>query len=205
MLLPTLLMLFIKDNIFISIDGLKFAPQWFDIVDASVLVLTLPLLSKVISLLKEKYEIEFPTWSFFFVGVTFLGMGSIVIFGSIGDYSLLTASSTVLLTLLALYITLQSLGELFIGPEGYGLPVKFTPVKIRGFATGAWISTLGVASLISSIISDHVIGNSKTVTRISILHAFHHIFFTIIIVLFIITFVGITFDRKKLANIPVKL
>ncbi len=188
MLLPTVIMLFIKDNIHATVYGVQLAPQWFDLIDSIVLVLTPPLLAKLLSIAKEKYNYSPPTSVLFGLGLLFLAFASLII----------TDSSLPLIAIVSLYILLQSLGELFIGPEGYCLPGKLAPKGIREFTTGAWVSTLGIASLIATILSDHILENKHTVTLSTISHTYHTIFWVITTLCCITFLFGFRLDKKTL-------
>lgn len=149
MLTPTSLMLFVQDNVQTQYGAIKIPPQWLDIIDALVLVLFTPFLAKTLSKLKTNYNYEVKTARMFQFGflIYIAGIGILL-------YAMYHYQAPISILWVASYMMMQAFAEGLIGPGGYALMGDLLPKKMRSFATGLWMMTLGIAGLIASSISN---------------------------------------------------
>ncbi len=171
MLTPTSLMNMIKDYVQTQLSHHQVAPQWLNNVDAIVLIVGGALFAKLVAYLKEKFNYQIPTHTLFFLGALCVAVAAFQFNHSIKFY----LDAKMPLVFVVSYLGFLSLGELFLGPEGYALPAKFAPESMRGLLTGCWISTLGFASLISTLISDHMFNKRDNLSLSRYADVYHNI------------------------------
>lgn len=154
MMLPTILLLYVKDNVTTKIFGVVFSPQWLDLIDSITVIVSTSALVHLYGLLKHRYAILLPTSVVFMLGFLVLS----------GACAIVGFSHWSPLILVASYIVLQSVAESFIGPEGQALSGRLVPKAFQGVTTGAWQSTLGIACLVSSAVTSHVMVHHNEIT-----------------------------------------
>ncbi len=87
-------------------------------------------------------------------------------------------------------MAIQAFAEGLVGPSGYALMGDLLPEKMRSFATGLWMMTLGIAGLIGSSISNiafESILKNKHYGIDSYLHVFSFIFVCGLVVFLVIS------------------
>lgn len=144
-LAPMALIVFIKYQVDLKIFGIYIAPQWVQNINTLVIILGTAFLgwkSKVFS--SRSITIQFSA------GLVCMGLGT----GALALGIFLTVSpDKVGLFWVVLSYTLQSIGELLIGPIGYALIGRLIPESYHSIMMGVWITVLGIASIISSRLS----------------------------------------------------
>ncbi len=136
----------------LMIGTLPIAPQWIEIIDSAVIIFGSPLLALAFKALQDNYKLKVPTSILFGLAFIILTFACFIM----SHHAHFLSANTLPLYLFIIYIGLLALAEVFIGPEGYNLPRALSASDIRGIATGAWVSSLGVASLISSYLGDRI-------------------------------------------------
>jgi len=195
MLTPTSLMLFIQDYVQDKYQLITIPPQWLNIVDAFVLVIFTPILAAVIKSLKTKHDYVFPTRCSFQLGFFIYLIGITLLLIATHVYQ---AEKINVIWIIA-YMAIQALAEAFIGPGGYALIGDIIPHRIKGIATGMWIMTLGIASLIASGISN--LAFEKVIKqKYSGIESYQEIFL-IVTILALMALVYVTLIQKKLKKV----
>jgi len=181
-LAPMALMIFIKYYVNLNILGYSIAPQWIQNINTLVIIGgTLYLGSKASRKAITIQEIV----KQFSVGLFLLGTGFFVL--GMGIY--LVHSDKVALSWIVLSYVLQSFGELLIGPISYALIGRLVPRSYQSIMMGIWITLLGVASSISSLLSN-MLPYSATKIHLELTSYIH---FFAVISFFVIAFSSIVY------------
>lgn len=164
LLTPVMLMYFIKDWVILDWHGFHLQPQWFDSLDPILIVAFAPGLAYLLTKLRTKYKIEIPTYILFG-----LAIASITIATAFLAHTIPTNTITEKLPawIIFFYIGTLAIGELLITPEGYTLPGKYAPKKLRGLLTGAWMSSLGISSLLASTVANYIYQSNNDIEKIT--------------------------------------
>ncbi len=172
-LAPMALMVFIKNNVALNMFSINIAPQWVQNINTFIIILgTMILGSKSAKKPVNTWKIakQF-SLSLLLMGLGFIALVLGIIFHSEqGKVSLIWITSS--------YI-LQSLGELLIGPIGYALVGRLIPKLHHSFMMGIWVTLLGVAGAISSMLSALVPYSTSSVLS---LPYYQHFFISISII-----------------------
>jgi len=195
MLTPTALMQIIKDNVDLHVFHLTLAPQWLDLVESIIIVIFTPLLAKVLKQFSARYKKEVRSYLLFVIGLCCLLLGLMVFSNNMLTTHHLVNKIPVLVVLA--YLSLLSFGEVFIGPEGYTLPDKLMPAGLKKLATGAWVSTLGVASLISSVLDDQVVNAHHQFSIALVKLLLNKLTISALIVILLLLFIGYKIEKSS--------
>ncbi len=189
LLTPIIIMFLISDwvnlNWYITIQ-----PQWLDIIDPLIIILMSPLLVYFFNALKNKFSIILPTYLLFFIAIILTAIATFLLSTYIQPEHKISP------LVIILYISILALAELFIGPEGYSLPVKLSPPSIRGTITGIWVSGMCVSSLISSLIAKYILNSGHGIHKLEVYkNTFSTISLTTIILGVLLLILGISLAK----------
>ncbi len=189
-LAPMTLIVFIKNNVSLTLFNINIAPQWVQNINTFIIILgTIILGSKAAKKSINTWKIakQF-SLSLFLMGLGFIALVlGIILHSEQGKVSLIWVASS--------YV-LQSLGELLIGPIGYALVGRLIPKRYHSFMMGIWITLLGVAGAISSKLSALVPYSESS--RLNLAHYQH--FFVSISIIIILTAAIIYLISSKLTR-----
>lgn len=193
MLTPTFLMIFMRDHVNMLVYGKQITPQWLVNVNPIILIIGPVLLAWFVNKLKKRKKLELPTAFFFFAGVLCTAIGALIL-----SHVITQTPATIKIPVLyiIIYLAFIGLAELFIGPEGVGLPGKLAPRRLKGVMTGAWISMLGVGSVVSTFISDAMFGSDHRAPLIASGEILHHIAVGMFLLAAFTLFAGLWFDSR---------
>ncbi|KTD35483.1 proton-dependent oligopeptide transporter (POT family) [Legionella moravica] len=171
---PMGITLFIKNNVDKHFGGYELATQWIMNINAIVIIVGAPIVSIVINKLRSKgfnlsISIQF-VWAFLILALSFFFLTLGVKFADSNGFSSL---SWVILHLIA-----QSVAELLIGPVGYAMIGKISPVNLQGVLMGTWMMVSGVSASLSHYFSNAMVKTEVTdplITNIDFLNVFNEL------------------------------
>lgn len=198
MLTPTVIMDFMKDHVHLFVNGAEIAPQWLNSVDSIIIITGTPLLAFLLKRLKDSRNIEVSTSTLFFLGMTLAAIGAFFLSHMMIAWGM--SNMQVPVFYVAIYIAFLSLGEMCLAPEGQSLPGKLAPKHIRGIAAGVWLSTLGMANVFASFVSDHILGTSKIASTTAYGGVLHQISIMITVAALLALGIGMIFDWRLRAT-----
>ncbi len=197
LLMPIMLMYFMRDWVSLNWHGMILQPQWLESFDPILIVFLTPLLAWVFKKRKVTHSREFTSPVFFSIAMLCTAIAAAAMMSAtISEVAGAKSSVGVML----FFIGLLAIGELFIVADGYTLPAKLAPDSCRSLLNGVWVASMSVSSLLASSITHHFFQQSEKVK----LHSYHTIFSGIlttscIAILAIVLFVAISkiFVRRK--------
>lgn len=148
-LAPMGLMLFSENNLNLQLFGWHIAPQWIQNINTLVIVLGGPVMAWLFARLRHRgINIDIPMQ--FSTALLFMGGGMLVL-----PIGISLAGQTGLVSFQWIFWSylLQSIGELLISPIGYAMIGRLAPQQHQGVMMGSWMMVSGVASVISSYLS----------------------------------------------------
>jgi POT family proton-dependent oligopeptide transporter/mRNA interferase RelE/StbE len=155
---PMALLFFLKNNVRHTIGGYEIPPQWFMNFDTLLIILFSPILAHLFQYLRKRGLFISTTKKFSFA---LLAISTSYLFMYLG-INRADASGLISLNWVFLYYLLQSLGELLIAPTGYAMIGQLAPQKHQGIMMGMWMMACGIATILSSHVSDAMtIGNTN--------------------------------------------
>jgi len=143
---PMSVTLFIKNNTDTTIMGYDIQPQWFNNINASIIICGSPALAYIFRYLGER-NINISEFTSFSVAILLISLSFFMLVNGINHAmpNGMTKSSWVVI-----YYVLQSLGELFIGPVGCAMIGRLAPLGMRGLLMGTFMLSSGIGASISS-------------------------------------------------------
>lgn len=192
LMMPTVITLLIHHQ-GLLLWGNLIAPQWVTMLNSLILVVAAPMLSRLHLYLRQRFDYALPTAYLFAMAMFFVAIGLYV----------MTLVNIPIVEAVIVFIVAVTLGELLSNPEGYGLPAKLTPLSMRGFTSGAWISTLGVASVVSTLLTDRIFSVTARLSHLVIHDMFSDLaWVSLFAALFVLVLAGLYSDKpvKKLVQ-----
>jgi proton-dependent oligopeptide transporter, POT family len=171
-LIPMGLTLFISRNVSRTIDGTLIPPQWFENINAIIIIIGGPLLAMAFAKLRKKgYNVNVPfqfSCSLLLIGVAMLMLPLGIHFAGPNGY--------ISMGWPIICYVLLTFGELFISPIGYAMVGQLAPPKLRGIMMGTWLMLTGIGATLSSMASRQMLGNTKSVLPSVTNPAYSHTF-----------------------------
>lgn len=142
--------LFIKDNVDKHLLHYEIATQWILNINAIVIIIGAPLLSKVLlGLQKKKLNVSVTrqfTWAFLILASSFFLLSGGILFANEHGY--------ISVYWVILHFITQAIAELLIGPVGYAMIGKISPSQLQGILMGTWMMVSGVSASLSHYFSN---------------------------------------------------
>lgn len=158
-LIPMGLVLFIQRNVDRHAFGLLIPPQWYQNINAIIIIFAGPMLAYFFQKLRKKgYNINIPLQ--FSTALLLIGISlAILPIGiSLANPQGLVNSNWIL----ACYILL-TFGELCISPVGYAMVGQLAPQKHRGVLMGYWLMLTGIGGTLSNFFSKQMLGKDNII------------------------------------------
>jgi POT family proton-dependent oligopeptide transporter len=155
---PMGLTLFIKHNVARKVMGFEISPQWMQNVNTIVIVFGGPLMSILLSRLREKgMKVNIPMQ--FVVALILIGIAFVIL--PLGIMNANASGLSNINWIVASYV-LQSVGELLLSPVGYAMVGQLAPSHLQGVMMGAWMMVTGVAATLSNHFSNMMVGSTQS-------------------------------------------
>ncbi len=170
-MLPMGLTVFAQYNVDRIVWGMTIAPQWFQNINAVVIVIGGPLM--IVFLKKICKHIYFSVPAQFSFSLLITGISMLLL--PIGIH-FANAQGLVSIHWIFWCYVLQSTGELMIGPIGYAMVGQLASQRLQGIFMGTWMMMVGISGVLSSYLSNYaaanVIDNNPLSTNVSYSHTF---------------------------------
>lgn len=161
-LIPMGLTLFIARNVARTVLGVSIPPQWFENINAILIIIFGPLLAMTFSKLRARgRQISIPLQ----FGLALILIGSAMLVLTAGIYFANAQGFVAMGWPIGCYVLLTC-GELFISPIGYAMIGQLAPAKLRGILMGTWLMLNGVGATISSYASHQMLGQNNLISPI---------------------------------------
>lgn len=171
---PMGITLFIKNNVDKQLFGCELPTQWIFNINALLIIIGAPLMSRVISRLRSKgcnfaVSMQF-AWGFIILALSFFLLSYGVTLSDSQGY--------ISIVWVILHFVTQAMAELLIGPVGYALIGRIAPAKLQGVLMGTWMMVSGVAASLSQYFSNAMVKAQATdplLTNADYLHVFNQL------------------------------
>tara|TARA_B110000879_G_scaffold212395_1_gene308455 strand:- start:1085 stop:2518 length:1434 start_codon:yes stop_codon:yes gene_type:complete len=142
-------LIFLENNIDLSLLGYQVAPQWLMNLNSVFIVFGSPILITIINKLRGRgFNISIPRQfcsALFFIAISYF------IF-AIGIHFSNDQGKTAIIWVVLHYL-FQSMSELFIAPVGYAMIGELIPKRLQSFMMGTWMMLSGIAIEFSNLFS----------------------------------------------------
>lgn len=169
---PMGLTVFIDHNVQRDLASWSIPPQWFQNINTIAIVIGGPLLSVVLTKMRNNgTQINIP--SQFALALLFIGVAFAIL--PIGIASA-DANGLVNPGWIVLSYVLQSIGELLISPIGYAMIGYLAPTPLQGIMMGMWMLNTGVGATLSSYSSNLMISGQDNMSALATNAGYSHVF-----------------------------
>jgi POT family proton-dependent oligopeptide transporter len=144
-LTPITLMFFIKNYINNNIFDTIISPQWYEVINSSIIILGSPILAN--TLLKKSNKYNFQKLFALAIGLSSIGILLLLI-----GIHITPAGSKISSIWIIMKIILESLGELILSPIGIVMAIKLLGKKASNLAIGSWLMLNGAAASLSGLL-----------------------------------------------------
>lgn len=154
MLTPTAFMQLIDNDVQTQIFGFKIAPQWFFNIDTIIILILAPLFAFLLKKRNDTHKNSLDSFEYFNLAFIFITAAFIILL--VGLYTLNDQNKLPAWSVLG-YLSLLTIGEIFISPIGNSLIGELIPETMKGLMTGLWSVNIGIGSLLASMIANKFI------------------------------------------------
>ncbi|OGT31411.1 MAG: hypothetical protein A3E87_03530 [Gammaproteobacteria bacterium RIFCSPHIGHO2_12_FULL_35_23] len=147
---PSALTIFIADNVNRQFFSYVIPAASYSALNPLFIITLGPLLTLFWMSMNQRGK-NFSTPGKFALGVTFMGLGYLVLILAISTHNQAGYISS---WWIVLSYFLQTFGELFVGPIGYAMVGELVPPKFEGLMMGIWQLATGVAGALSQYMAD---------------------------------------------------
>lgn len=168
---PMSVSLFIKNNTDTVVFGYDIQPQWFNNINAIIIILGSPLLAALFERLNTK-GLHFSEASKFSAATLLIACSFFMLVQGINHAMV---NGVVSSKWVVFHYIFQSIGELFIGPVGYAMVGRLATPSLRGVFMGAFMLSSGVAASLASYFAS-LIKQPPVISPLVSNHAYHDTF-----------------------------